>query len=42
MNAVSKNCDLVIKHAHLRKTFKGVAELAMKEETKEEEKMDLS
>jgi len=30
INAVTKNCQNALKHAHLRKTYKGVAELIVK------------
>ena len=40
INAVTKTCENAFKHAHLRKTYKGVAELVIKED-KEEEKMQL-
>ena len=34
--ALTSQCELVFKHAHMRKTFKGVAEVLPKDE---EEKM---
>ena len=44
MAAVGQNCERVFKHAHLRSTFKGVAEVvkvASKKGEVEEEKMQL-
>ena len=41
MAAVSTNCEYALKHSHMRKTFKGVAELIGKND-KEESKMDTS
>ena len=38
MAAIAGTCDTVLKHAHLRKTFKGVAEIVSQ---KEEEKMQI-
>lgn len=43
MQAVTKNCEYVFKHAHLRRTYKGVAEfIPQKSKEKEEEKMEIS
>lgn len=43
LNVVSKNCLMAFKHAHMRKTYKGVAELVFKSKPalnqEEEEKM---
>ena len=41
MGSVAQQCDLVFKHAHLRQTFKGVAEVVklQKGDKGEEEKM---
>ena len=39
MASVSGTCKRVFKHAHLRSTFKGVAELVKVQEQEEEEKM---
>jgi len=42
MAAVGQNCERVFKHAHLRSTFKGVAEVVKVSSKKvEEEKMQL-
>ncbi len=38
MASIGASCDTVFKHAHLRKTFKGVAEIVSQ---KEEEKMQI-
>lgn len=44
MDALSKNCASIFKHSHLRKTYKGVAELVNRgpNECEEEQKMEIS
>jgi hypothetical protein len=37
MKAVSINCENAFKHAHMRKTYKGVAELTIIDNNKNEE-----
>ncbi len=37
MDALSKNCTNIFRHSHLRKTFKGVAELVIRDQKEEEE-----
>ncbi len=40
MGAVTSTCERVFKHAHLRRTFKGVAEVVKIEKLKEDESME--